>query len=238
MESKLNCDEIISSFDQALKLMQEGLSKKHIDKWVNEIAPDFIEKLQELLHDDQFNVGEKLKLQNTVALLHGIHNQMKLIIKSGAGIAGSESTKVCWNEIERAFDSRIMTGAISNLGHIDVLEFLKDAQIEFERQIKLALIRHNSLKVYAIFAAKFFIMKQDKEIIEKKYFNTKAKAIYKTTILSEWFINNIQDSILTDIEEFEVKKLSLKIYTLFHLSLNTLFLFSRKAIPDGAYIQF
>ena len=156
----LDCSEIVSKFQQALDIIEKGVSEHHIQHWVNQITPNQIRRLEKVLRCPGFSVAERAKLQNTIGLLHSIHNRMKLCLKVGAGI--QEQPRVVWNEIESAFERRIRTGAISNLRHIDLEAFFEDAEIEFEKQIKLALKEHNSLKVYGILAAKFLIKKMTK----------------------------------------------------------------------------
>jgi len=198
--SQLDCEEILSNFQQVLELMEMGVSEEVTNKWVNELVPAQIQGLQGLLRCRGFTIAERAKFQNTIGLLHSIHNRMKRFLKSGAGLQDQQQPSVVWNEIQSAFDRRILTGAISNLQHTDLSAFFDDAEVEFEKQIKITLKDHNSLKVYGVLAVEFFISKADNEIIEKKYFNTEAQEIYLTTSLSEWFTKYIKRPILKYME--------------------------------------
>ena len=95
-------------------------------------------------------------------------------------------------------------GVITNLEHVDTTSFMTDCAALFQSRIKPILqVEQNAVKVYTVLTAKFVIMKNDKEIIELKHFNTKAETIYPTTNVRAWFITHVQEPIQTDIEEFE-----------------------------------
>jgi len=201
-----------------LKLIQDGVSENQVDEWVKQITSKRISELKALFRRSIFSVTEKAKLQNTIGLLHSIHNRIKLCLKVWAGI--QEQPRVVWNEIESGFERKIRTGAISNLGHIDLNAFFKDCTIEFAKQMKLALKKHQSLKVYGVLAAKFFIKKNDQDLVELKYFNTEAKNIYLTTPLSNWFTTKIQQPILRDIEEVQERDSGWTLHSIVNFTLN------------------
>ena len=50
---------------------------------------------------------------------------------------------------------------------------------------------NNSVKVNAVLAAEYMIIKDDQETVDIKYFNTKTVPIYSTTDLNEFFMTNV-----------------------------------------------
>ena len=82
----LNCSDIVSRLQEALEIIEKGVSEHHVNEWVNEITPKRIRRLEKLLRNSVFSVAERAKLQNTIGLLHSIHKRIKLCLKVGAGI--------------------------------------------------------------------------------------------------------------------------------------------------------
>ncbi|KAJ8969703.1 hypothetical protein NQ314_001617 [Rhamnusium bicolor] len=52
------------------------------------------------------------------------------------------SCRVKWNDVDSAFNSRIRTGVVTNLKHIEPLLFLKDCKAIFQRRILNALKKY------------------------------------------------------------------------------------------------
>ncbi|CAB0035839.1 unnamed protein product [Trichogramma brassicae] len=121
--------------------------------------------------------------------------------KQGSGISDN-TTHVKWEDLKSAFDCRIQSGQVINLSHKDVKLFLEDAREIFCKQVKQSLAEHSMLKVYTELAAEYSVLQNgDKEIFSIKYFNIKAEPISQTTDVNDWFMKNVQESILKQIEE-------------------------------------
>ena len=58
------------------------------------------------------------------------------------------------------------------------------------------------MKVDTVLAAEYSIVKNDEEVIEIKYFNTKSQPIFQTTDLKEWYPTHVKHSIKRAMEEF------------------------------------
>ena len=108
--------------------------------------------------------------------------------------------------MDRAFNDRVRSGVITNLKNLDIIQFMNDAQSLFIKRVKNVFKKQDALKIYTVLAAEFNITKADKEIVEIKYFNTKAESVLPTTNLKEWFITNVKQPIERDIEEFKEKE--------------------------------
>ena len=112
-------------------------------------------------------------------------------------------------------------GVITNLEHVDTNKFMKDYAALFQPRIKRILqVEQNAVKVYTVLTAKFVITKNDQEIIEMKYFSTKAEPLYPTTNAKEWFITHVQEPIQTEIEEFEQQGSGWSLHSIINLTVN------------------
>ena len=162
----------------------------------------------------QLTVSEKQRLLHAIGKVKCLHAKIDTLIKKGRGINQSrQEKKVRWIDIESAFQSRMRTGVIANLEHIDINNFLTDASILFSRRISRIFKQKNStveaLKVNAVLSCQFKQELNNKgekeENIEVKHFNTKNESIFANTPLKKWFIDHIKLPILIDVEEFETK---------------------------------
>lgn len=94
---------------------------------------------------------------------------------------------------------------------------MRDVQALFKARIKNASKKENALKEYMVLAGEFDITKTDEEIVEIKYFNTKAEAILPKTDLKSWFSTNFVQSIQKDIEKFQEKDSGWSLRVILHL---------------------
>ena len=79
-----------------------------------------------------------------------------------------------WREIETAFESRILTGAMINSNHIEPRRFLEDAREIVLERVRDAVERHGSAKVNTAFNGEF----ATKDKRTNKSINTKNREIY------------------------------------------------------------
>ena len=92
-----------------------------------------IEQLQERCgaKRPRLAVGSRLSLVSRIARLASEKTQLeKRFVHVGgeyAGTSGDNKKSLVWREIDAAFDSRIVTGAIININHIEPRQFLEDA---------------------------------------------------------------------------------------------------------------
>ena len=96
-----------------------------------------------------------------------------------SGSSSDQSPMIVWNDEQSAFKNCIGSGVITNLKHIDVRSFLRDASSIFETKMKVAMNELDAVYINTVFAAEFKIVKKDEEIIDIKYFNTKGKQFSK-----------------------------------------------------------
>ena len=142
----------------------------------------------------------------------------------GAGLnennPAENNLAVVWDDVQSAFENRIKTGVITNRRHLDLLAFMKDAKKQFIVKVTEALETHTALKVNTVLAAEYTIVKDDEEIVDIKYFNTKTAPIYSTTDLNEWFVMNVQQPIDTEMEEFQERESGWSLKSILNLVVN------------------
>lgn len=172
----------MKTWEDILELLQTQKSDE-IAEWIKRLAA-VIKSIEKLLVGS--TVAERRKYLFMIGFLKGIEIKLERLIKQGSGLQRTDEKgildRVRWSNLLSAFNERIKTGVITNLKHVDVNLFLEDCLTLFREEIKSILkIEKTAVKVYAVLAAKFKVMKNDEEIVEVKHFNTKAEAIYPTT---------------------------------------------------------
>jgi len=86
----------------------------------------------------RLSIGNKQSLVARIARLEGAKIQLQrrfiYFIGDYTGTNNSDAERLVWREIDNAFESRIITGAIINFKHIEPRQFLEDArEIVLER---------------------------------------------------------------------------------------------------------
>ena len=189
-----SCVEHVSDVDESFHL-----------RWI-EMIDEQIQHLSFLLKEPTVTASNKKKFQTSELLLLSIRQKICSSLPKGAGVEANEEQKVVWDDAQSAFRNCIRSGVITNLKHIDPTAFLNDSFPLFEEKIKLALHELDSIHVDAIFSSEFKLDKNDEEVKEIKYFNTKGYSIFKSTDLKPWYETFVCEKVLHDIEEFEQKE--------------------------------
>jgi len=118
----------------------------------------------------------------------------------GAGL-GQLPQRVQYHEVETAFQRRLRNGVISNLRHLELTDFLDEAETVFVSEIQRALGIENALRVYVLLKSDY--VKAGDENPDTKTFNTKSADIFPSTDLREWFNEHVRVPLLRDVEEFQ-----------------------------------
>ncbi|KYN14555.1 hypothetical protein ALC57_13252 [Trachymyrmex cornetzi] len=164
-----------------------------------------IERLEELCRAKRprLTVGHRQSVVARIARLAGAKSQLeRRFVRVGGGHAsdeyasGNEQSLVC-REIDAAFESRILTGAVINSNYIEPRRFLEDAREIVLKRVRDAIERHGSVKVNIAFNGEFAT--KDKRAI--KSINTKNIEPHYTTVLN--FTNIEFPMTLKDINKFE-----------------------------------
>lgn len=104
-----------------------------------------------------------------------------------------------WREIETAFKSRILTGAVINSKHIEPRQFFEDAREIVLEHVKSVMQKHESLKINAIFNGEF--VTGDKRA--NKSITTRNYELFRCSNLQKWYRKRVVEPILASLEEFQ-----------------------------------
>ncbi|XP_051168850.1 uncharacterized protein LOC127286461 [Leptopilina boulardi] len=140
-------------------------------------------------------------------------------MKRGSGLEANDRIK--WTVTDRAFNSRIQSGTIINMSHIDVNLFLDDAFSIYEDQVKACLNRLGCLKVYTVLVAKFKKTLADgTSILDLKSFIAKTGEIFPATDLNNFYNENVKQITLKLMEEFQEKESNWQLHSILRLDVN------------------
>ncbi|XP_051162388.1 uncharacterized protein LOC127282258 [Leptopilina boulardi] len=140
-------------------------------------------------------------------------------MKRGSGLEANDRIK--WTVTDRAFNSRIQSGTIINMSHIDVNLFLDDAFSIYEDQVKVCLNRLGCLKVYTVLVAKFKKTLADgTSILDLKSFIAKTGEIFPATDLNNFYNENVKQITLKLMEEFQEKESNWQLHSILRLDVN------------------
>jgi len=104
-----------------------------------------------------------------------------------------------WPEIDTAFESRILTGAVINYNHIEPRQFLKDAIDIVLEHVKNIMKKHYNEKMNIIYNGEF--VTGDKRA--NKSINTRNYELFRTSDLREWYERCVIEPTLASVEEFQ-----------------------------------
>ncbi|KYN11062.1 hypothetical protein ALC57_16794 [Trachymyrmex cornetzi] len=144
-----------------------------------------IEQLEELCRAKRprLAVGHRQSMVARIARFAGAKSQLeRRFVHVGGGHASDEyasgnERSLVWREIDAAFESRIVTGAVINFNHIEPRRFLEYAREIMIERVQDAVELHGSVKVNTAFNCEFAT--KDKRVI--KSINTKNIEIYRCT---------------------------------------------------------
>jgi hypothetical protein len=133
-------------------------------------------------------------------------------VHAGAG----HSAGLRWREIDTAFKSRILTGAVINSQHIEPRQFLEDAwEIVLER-VRNAMQRHDNIKINTMFNGEF--VAGDKR--ENKSIATRNYELYRFSNLQEWYQSRVIEPTLASLDEFQERDSGWALSRILNLTVN------------------
>lgn len=144
-------------------------------------------------------VGERSKLQAAICRMLGYRTFFESLEIRGGGVQ-EEEDRIRWHDVQSAFTSRIRTGCIVNLRHVDPRSFLDDTRDMITERIAEELKKVPFLKINAVFTGRFKV--QDR--VEFKHIATRNRAVNIDTNLGGWYDEYIKRVILRELEEFQV----------------------------------
>jgi len=134
----------------------------------------------------------------------------------GAGL--DQVQRVQYREVETAFQRRLRTGVISNRRHLELSDFLNEAEAVFTREIQHALQHEASLRVYVMLRSDY--VKVTDVDPDTKAFNTKSADIFQSTDLREWFHKHVRQPLLCEVEEFQDRDSGWTLLSVLNLTLH------------------
>lgn len=211
-------DQVINNIRNAIKIIK---TVGEAETWRQHINKIILLLQRYLRKHKKYGTGTTKenvhKLEANLSLLKVFREKLKTIKrKTGAGL--KPSCKILWQDVKSVFNNRIKTGVIINKSNIkDPKIFLKRAITIFKNQIKKAL-KSSILKVNVILSGNFILPSSGEN--EIKTFNTKNTIIDHTTNIEEWYMENVMDVIMKDLEEFQERDSGWSLYEILHLKVN------------------
>ncbi|KYM95311.1 hypothetical protein ALC62_14051, partial [Cyphomyrmex costatus] len=159
---------------------------------------EFIESLEEQsrIKRPRLSIGNRQSLIARIARLERLKDSVRdRFVQVGARY----SAELRWREIETAFKSRILTGAVINSNHIEPRQFLEDASEIVLERVRDVMQRHNSVKINTVFNGEF--VSGDKRA--NKSVSTRNYELFRSSDLQEWYASRVVEPILASLDEFQ-----------------------------------
>ncbi|XP_070158799.1 uncharacterized protein [Polyergus mexicanus] len=164
---------------------------------------EFIKQLEECsrIKRPRLSIGVRQSLVARIARLEGARTRLeRRFIHSGGDYSGDNTAeRLIWREIDTAFESRILTGAVINADYIEPRQFLEDAKDIVLEHVKNVLKKHFNVKVNTVFNGEF--VSGDKRT--NKSVNTRNCELFRTSDLHEWYERRVVEPTLASLEEFQ-----------------------------------
>ncbi|KYM96845.1 hypothetical protein ALC62_12487 [Cyphomyrmex costatus] len=174
---------------------------------------EFIESLEEQsrIKRPRLSIGNRQAVIASIARLESLKDSVRgRFVYVGAGYG------LRWREIETAFESRILTGAVINSNHIDPRRFLEDASEIVLERVQCVLQRYDSIKINTVFNGEFVAgdKRANKSIATRNY------EIHRYTDQREWYVSRVVEPILASLEEFQERDSGWALSRILNLTVN------------------
>jgi len=176
---------------------------------------DFIESLEEQsrIKRPRLPIGVKQSLVARIARLENLKDVVRRrFVQVGAGY----SAGLRWREIDTAFESRILTGAVINSKHIEPHQFLEDASEIVLERVRTVLTKYDNIKINTVFNGEFVVgdKRANKSIATRNY------ELFRTSDLQEWYESRVVEPTLTSLEEFQERDSGWALSRILNLTIN------------------
>ncbi|CAH0551589.1 unnamed protein product [Brassicogethes aeneus] len=213
--------QIVQTLRAACKILETKCSEDEEALWLGYLNKN-IKCFSKLIKRHRDSTGTQRNLITNLGQLKHCRTILKSKNVVGAGLKGKikRSNRVQWQDLNSAFNSRLRTGIIINLKHIDINCFLNDAFFLFKSRVCNILKQFPLIKVNVCFGGEFIKRSGDQIINEIKYFNTKNEVIDSGVDLKKWFSENVVDKILNKLSEFAEKDSGWALHKILNLEIN------------------
>ncbi|XP_077256530.1 uncharacterized protein LOC143894260 [Temnothorax americanus] len=192
-------------------------SREEFTAW-EQRCDEFIESLEEQgrIKRPRLSIGLKQSLIARIARIEGLKDSVRQrFVHVGAGYSASE-TGLRWREIDTAFESRILTGAVINSKHIEPRQFLEDAREIVLDRVRNVMQRHDNVKINTMFNGEFAA--GDKRA--NKSIATRNCELFRTSDLQKWYVSRVIEPTLASLEEFQERDSGWALSRIHNLTVN------------------
>ena len=166
------------------------------EQWCNECIESLEE--QSRVKRPRLSIGVRQSVVARIARLEGLKHSVARSFRARR-CRDIRAQGLLWREIDAAFESRVLTGAVLNSNYIEPRNFLQDAATIVLEHVQSALRKHRNLKVNTVFNGEF--VTGDKHAC--KSINTRNCKLFHTSDLQEWYQRCVVEPTLASREEFQ-----------------------------------
>jgi len=181
---------------------------------------EFIKELEERsrVKRSRLSIGNRRSLVAKIARLEGAKTRLqRRFIPSGGDYSGDNNAeRLVWREIDTAFDSHILTGAVINANYIEPRQFPEEAKDIGLGQVQDVIKGHIGVKGNTIFNGEF--ASGDKRA--NKSINTRNYELFRTSDLREWYERRVIEPTLASLEEFQERDSGWALSQILNLTVN------------------
>ncbi|XP_039302752.1 uncharacterized protein LOC105206891 [Solenopsis invicta] len=180
-----------------------------------------IEQLEELSRAKRprLTVGHR---QSVVAKIARLASEKTLLERRFVHVGDYAGTsdnaeRLVWREIDTAFKSRVLTGAVINSKHIEPRQFLEDVREIVFNQVRETIEKHGSVKMNTVFNGEFTNFRGERN---NKNVTTKNYELYRISNLHEWYEQHVIKITLTMLDEFQERDSGWALSRILNLTVN------------------
>ena len=188
--------------------------REEYDVWEQQ-CDEYLKLLEEhsRIKRPRLSIGVQQSLIARIARLEGLKDSVRQrFVRAGAGY----SAGLRWREIDTAFASRILTGAVINSKHIEPRQFLEDARDIVLDRVHNVMKKHDNIKLNTVFNGEF--VAGDKRA--NKSINTRNFELFHSSNLREWYERHVTKFILASLDEFQERDSGWALSRIFNLTIN------------------
>ena len=150
--------------------------------WVNQ-CDTCLQLIVEYQCNEELSVASKQSLASLIARTKTLRAIVQArFSRVGLGVSGRSTTpKIVWEDVETAFRNRISTGAVINVGYIDLHKFLEGVRRMVLSRVTDAIKELSGVSVITVLNAEFMLNAN----MDMKSFGTRNCVLFKTSSVRE-----------------------------------------------------
>ncbi|XP_071570633.1 uncharacterized protein [Temnothorax nylanderi] len=217
---------LLEGSDQIATLSEYLAWAQRCDEFIEQVEEDCRSKRPRLSIRETDNPGHRQSLVARIARLEGAKTllQRRFVHIGGEYAAGSSSgnenvERLVWREIDAAFESRVLTGAVINTNYIEPQKFLEDAEVIVLDHVQNVMQRHASIKINTVFNGEFVTGEKR----ANKSINTRNSELFRSSDrsnLREWYKLHVIEPTLAKLEEFQERDSGWALSRILNLTVN------------------